>query len=380
MTLLGCQRELFAIPREVAYFNCASLAPLMRRATEAGRRALERRAEPWRIAEADWFNEVERRRSLFAGLLNISPENVALTPSTSYGLAVAARNLSIGLGKRVLIIAEDYPSNVYTWRAFCKSRGCELFTIHPEPEQDWTSAILAAVDERTAMAAVPSVHWTDGSVIDLPIVARRLRAAGAKLVVDASQSLGAAPFDFAAVQPDFLVSVGYKWLLGPFGLGYLYVADDHLDGAPLEENWISRQGSSDFASLTKYADEYSSGARRFDVGQRTHFETTPVANAALEQITEWGIAAVSATLAKKTEAVEREVKALGFSPSARGVRAPHMLGLQLPADGLRSAAGLLAKERVFVGARGTKLRVSPHVYNDSHDIDQLIGALARAAQ
>src|SRR4030095_1851109 len=109
----------------------------------------------------------------------------------------------------------------------------------------------------------------------------RARETGAALVVDASQALGAIPLDLAAVRPDYLVSVGYKWLLGPFALGYLYVAEDRCDGVPLEENWISRLGSEDFGALPDYQDRYQPGARRFDVGQRTPFETTPAAGGRL---------------------------------------------------------------------------------------------------
>ena len=91
------------------------------------------------------------------------------------------------------------------------------------------------------------------------------------------------------------MAVDYKWLLGPFGLGYLYVAEQHRDGRPLEENWISRLGSQDFAALVDYQDCYQPGAGRFDVGQRTHLETTPMAVAALRQLLDWGVPRVAVT-------------------------------------------------------------------------------------
>jgi selenocysteine lyase/cysteine desulfurase len=373
--VLPSQRELFGIPEDVAYFNCASLAPLMLPAREAGRRALELRATPWHVTAADWFTETERRRSLFAQLVGISPDNVALVPATSYGLAVAARNLAASGGQRVLVIAEDYPSNVYTWRTFCARWRCELLTVRRDPDEDWTSAIVGALDERVAIAALPNVHWTDGSLIDLPLVATKARAVGAHLVVDASQSLGAMPFDFASVRPDFLVAVGYKWLLGPFGLGYLYVSEQHLDGRPLEENWISREGSDNFANLVKYTDKYQPGARRFDVGQHTHFEVTPVAIAVLERLIAWGIPAIASTLAATTERIARGADAMGVALSSRGRRCGHMLGLTLPKATLAAAPGFLKKSGVYAGVRGATLRISPHVYTESADVDRLMQAL-----
>ena len=385
--LIDPQRELFGIPAEVAYFNCASLAPLMRPAREAGNAALERRGEPWRISSGDWFDRTEERRTLFSRLVGVSPENVALIPASSYGLATAARNLTARPGQRVLIVAEDFPSNVYTWRAFCDEHGCELFTVDRAPGQDWTEAVLAALDERVAIAAVPNVHWTDGSFLDLAVIAERLRAHDARLVVDASQSLGAMPFDFATVRPDFLVAVGYKWLLGPLGQSYLYVADRWLDGRPLEENWISREGSDDFAALVDYTEAYPAGARRFDVGQRTNFETTPVSIAVLERLLGWGVEAVATTLAAKTERIARAAVEMGLELSspidwtaaakAASGRPRHMLGIQLPKASLATAPGLLKQSGVYVAVRGSSVRISPHVYNDDGDIERLLQALRR---
>ncbi|HEV3399202.1 MAG TPA: aminotransferase class V-fold PLP-dependent enzyme, partial [Actinomycetes bacterium] len=240
------QRELFDIPDDVAYFNCASLAPQLRAAAEAAALALARRARPWTITSADWFTGAEERRSLFARLAGVDPEGVALVPATSYGLAVAAANLTAGPGRRVLVLAEDYPSNRYTWRRFAGRTGADLVTVERQDGETWGEAVLEALDERTAVAAVLATHWTDGGSVDLAAIGARAREAGAALVVDASQALGAMPLDLAAIQPDYLVTVGYKWLLGPFALGYLYVAGQHRDGVPLEENWISRLGSEDF--------------------------------------------------------------------------------------------------------------------------------------
>jgi selenocysteine lyase/cysteine desulfurase len=375
--MLTSQRELFDIPADVAYFNCASLAPLMLPAREAGRRGLELRTKPWRISPADWFTDTERRRSLFAQLIGVSPENVALVPATSYGLALAARNLSARPGQRVLVIAEDYPSNVYTWRAFCARHGCEMVTVNRAPGDDWAAAVVREIDEQVTIAAIPNVHWTDGSLLDLPLIAERLRAVGARLVVDASQSLGAMPFDFARAQPDFLVAVGYKWLLGPFGLGYLYVADKWLRSSPLEENWISRSGSDNFANLVSYTDQYLPGARRFDVGQRTHFEVTPVALAALERMIGWSVASIAETLAIATETIARKAADIGLSVSTAGQRAPHMLGLVLPQQTLAAAPAYLKMNGVYAAVRGATLRVSPHVYTEPEDIDRLIFTLAQ---
>jgi selenocysteine lyase/cysteine desulfurase len=374
---LPVQRDLFDIPEGVAYFNCASLAPLLKAATEAGAAALARRARPWLIGGQDWFTEVEERRALFARLAGVDPEGVALVPATSYGLAVAAANLTARPGQRVLVLADDYPSNWYTWQRFARRTGAELVAVDRRDGQGWGEAVLQALDERTAVVAVLATHWTDGGAVDLAAIGARARQAGAALVVDASQALGAVPLDLAAARPDYLVTVGYKWLLGPFALGYLYVAERHRDGVPLEENWISRAGSQDFAALVDYQDRYGGGARRFDVGQRTHFETTPMAVAALRQLLDWEVPRIGATLGRLTGSIQRRVEAMGLRLTTSD-RVPHMLGIGLPDQARAAVAGALSQAGVHVGVRGSSLRVSPHLWTTDEDVDRLVGALAMA--
>jgi selenocysteine lyase/cysteine desulfurase len=365
-------RDLFDVPPEIAYFNTANLSPQLHGVRAAGEAALRRRGRPWTISPADWFTDVERLRELFAGLVGGDPDGVALVPATSYGFAVAARNLGLRPGDRVLVLAEEYPSGVYSWRA----AGAEVVTVARPVDRPWTGAVLDALDERIAVVSVPNVHWTDGSLVDLARVAERSREVGARLVVDGSQSIGAMPFDVAGLRPDFVVAVGYKWLLGPFGVGYLYVAEEHRDGEPVEQNWINRSASEDFARLVDYRDDYQPGARRFDVGQRTKFELVPTAVAALEQITAWGVPAVAAALARVTD--EIAVRAADLGLAADGSRGPHLLGLRVP-DHLRDGiVPALEAAGCYAALRGGSLRISPHLHIGAGDVDRLIDALRAA--
>jgi selenocysteine lyase/cysteine desulfurase len=371
------QRELFDVPDDVAYFNCASLAPLLRASVEAGAAASARRARPWLTGGRDWFTEADERRALFAELAGVDPEGVALVPATSYGLAVAAANLTARPGQQVLVLAGDYPSNRYTWQRFAGRTGAEVVTVERRDGQRWGEAVVAALDERVAVVAVLATHWTDGGSVDLAAIGARAREAGAALVVDASQAVGAMPLDWRRIRPDYLVTVGYKWLLGPFALGYLHVAEPHRDGVPLEENWISRLGSEDFAALVDYQDRYQPGARRFDVGQRTHFETTPMATAALRQLLDWEVPRIAATLGRLTGRIQDEVEAIGLRLTSSD-RVPHMLGIDLPDQALGAVAGALADAGVYAGVRGSSLRVSPHLWTTDQDVERLVSALTKA--
>jgi selenocysteine lyase/cysteine desulfurase len=152
------------------------------------------------------------------------------------------------------------------------------------------------------------------------------------------------PFDVTAVRPDFLVATGYKWLLGPFSLAYLWVAPEHRSSKPLEYNWINRAGSQDFARLSDYQDGFQPGARRFDVGQRTNFTLTPMAIAALTQILDWQIARTATTLQTTTDRIEHWAREHNLQPLAAHHRGPHMLGVGLP-----------ARTRVLLGERALTL-------------------------
>jgi selenocysteine lyase/cysteine desulfurase len=373
---LGAQREAFEVPREIAYFNTASLSPQLRRVREAGERALERRGRPWTISSPDWFSEVERLRGLFGQLIGADAEGVALVTATSYGFAVAARNLRLRAGDRILVLAGEYPSGIYSWRTAARKSGAEIVTVGREPGQTWTDAILAVLDERIRVVSVPQVHTTDGALVDLEAVADRTHALGARLVIDACQSVGVMSFDVERVRPDFLVTVGYKWLLAPFSLAYLYVAEEHRDGEPLEENWIVRVGAEDFTGLDDYSDEYQPGARRFDMGARTSFHLTPMAIAAIEQLLEWRVPRIAASLAETTATLAERAAALGLSPPSPDRRGPHILGLELPMEARERVLPALAGANCFVAMRGGSLRIAPHLHVTSEDVDRLIGVLA----
>jgi|SRR5829696_416679 len=376
---LANQRSAFAVPDDVAYFNTASLSPMLHRALDAGHEALRRRAAPWTIDTPDWFSGVERLRGLVAGLFGGDAEGVALVPASSYGLATVARNLPIRPGETIVVPQEEYPSAVYTWRTCARDTGARIVTVRRAAGQGWADAVVAAVDRGTAVVSVPQVHWTDGALVDLDAVADRCRQVGAHLVIDASQSLGAMPLDVTTLKPDAVVSVGYKWLLGPVGRAYLWLAEQHRDGRPLEENWIARAGADDFAALVDYRDDYQPGARRFDQGARTLLELTPVAIAALEQIHEWGVERIAAALRRVTADITDRLGAQGLVPSApANGRGPHLLGVPVPPEARDGLLPALERAGCHAGLRGTSLRIAPHLHVTPDDVDRLVAAVAAA--
>lgn len=372
---IPCQRHLFDIPDDVAYLNCAYQSPLSKAVTEAALQAATRKSKPWTVKPEDFFTESEEARRLFARLISADADDIAIVPAASYGLAVAARNLPLQAGETILILAEQFPSNVYTWREMARERGGDVITVARPTDGNWTRAILEKLDDRIAITALPHCHWTDGGIIDLRTIGERCRHVGSALVVDITQSIGALPFDTAAIRPDYVVAAGYKWMMGPYSLGYLYVAADHQDGHPLEQNWISRAGSENFARLIDYQDGYQPGARRFDVGERSNFGLMPASLAGMSQLLDWGVSAIAETLGAKTHAIAERTRSIGLAPMAASRRAGHFLGVRFPdgvPDGLPER---LAECQVYVSLRGDSLRITPHLYNNDADIERLFSVL-----
>lgn len=381
--MIPCQRHLFDIPDDIAYLNCAYMSPLMKPVIDAGEAGLRRKMRPWELTPDQFFRGSEEFRGTAARLIDCSRDCIAVVSSAGYGIQTAALNLPLKRGQAILVLEEQFPSNYYPWQATCEEAGTTLKTVAWPMDNDWTAAVLTALTPEVAIAALPNVHWTSGGRLDLARIAPACRQIGAALVLDLTQSLGALPFKIGdqqtGVQPDFAVAASYKWLLGPYSVGLLYVAPKWHNGRPLEQGWIQRANSRDFSSLILYSDKYDVGARRFDMGERSNFALLPPATRAMEQVLEWGVAEIGATSGALNRRLAEAAAELGFSAPAEPLRAPHYLCLRRKTSIPRELTELLAKEKVFVSVRGSSIRITPHIYNNEQDCDRLIACLKRVA-
>jgi selenocysteine lyase/cysteine desulfurase len=375
LDMIPSQRHLFDLPDEIAYLNCAYMGPLMHAVVEAGRQGIARKARPWTLTQEDFFNESWQARELFARIVNADPQAVGIIPSASYGIETAARNLPLAAGRRIIVLAEQFPSNIYPWQRRAQQCGASLHAVRSETPETLSDAVMAAIDERTAVVALGHCRWTDGALLDLPAIAARCRDVGSALALDLTQSAGVLPVDVAALQPDFLVAACYKWLLGPYSLGFVAVHPRWHDGEPLEQNWIARSGSEDFSALVDYATDYQPGAQRFDMGERASFHLMPMAVTAMRQILEWGVPAIAETLAARTAAIQAQLEALGLRCPPGHARAGHFLSAQVPGGIPAGLLQALAEQGIYISQRGSSLRVTPHVYNTDEDAARLVAAL-----
>ncbi|MDP6788046.1 MAG: aminotransferase class V-fold PLP-dependent enzyme [Rhodospirillales bacterium] len=381
--MIPCQRDLFDIPDAVAYFNCAYIAPNLKSVRAAGEAGVARKSTPWNIHYKDFHEEVETVRGLFALLIGAQAGDVAVIPAASYGAATAAANLAVEPGDRIVFLENQHPSNIFPWREMCEQRGAEAAIVAKPEDDDWTTRVLDAIDERTAIVALPNCHWSDGTVVDLVAVGQRYRTMGAALVVDATQSAGAMPIDVKAVRPDFMFASGYKWLMCPYALSFLYVAPERQAGRPLEANTFDHTGTEGGQTwqggTLQYPRQWAPGARRFDMGERANFALMPMAAAALEQVLEWGIGDINRSVRALTDTICDGAARIGFAVPPPTARSGHLTGLRFPGGAPTGVQDRLAERDVYISMRGDTVRVSPHLWVNQADVDRLLAALAEVA-
>ncbi len=380
---MKCQKHLFELNDDHHYLNCAFLSPLLKSVEEAGISGVQSKKRPWEVTPNHFFEDSEKVRSLFAKLVHAdSPKSVAILPAVSYGMGIVAKNLPAKNGGKIVVAGDQFPSNVYPWMRYCEENDCELKIVEAPKEFEnrgkiWNERLMEAIDSQTVLVAMANVHWTDGTLFDLEEIGKVARAHDAYFVIDGTQSVGALPFDVQKVQPDALICAGYKWLMGPYGTALGYFGPRLINGIPLEEGWIARKNSRDFAGLVDYEKEYESGARRFDVGQRSNFINMPMMVKALQQILEWNPAEIQNYCREISSDSIQKLREQGFRFEEERFRAAHLFGIYLPDSvSKEEIREKLTNQNIHVSIRGSAIRVSPNVYNTREDLEKLVQALA----
>jgi selenocysteine lyase/cysteine desulfurase len=373
---LSCQKSLFDVPDELVYLNCAAQSPSLKASHAAGQKGLERKFHPWDPERGNLSAEMERCRVLFGGMVGgAGADDVAFCFSTSYGIAVAAANSKLQAGQNLVLLEGQFPSNYYSWIERAELDGAQVRVVARPTDFDWTSAVLAAIDADTGLVTLPNCHWTDGSLLDLVRIAARCREVGAPLIVDATQSIGARTFDNDRVGADFVVASGYKWLLSPDMMGFMYVAPHRQNGRLIEHNHASRTGGPSIEKTSTYPPNLRDGARRFDMGAADSMVHTPMALAALEQVSAWGMDAIAEYMEPLTDRIAELAAERGMITPPKQHRVAHYIGVNpmrpLP-EGFRDN---LVARNVHISLRGGVIRVAPYLFNTLDDIDRLFAEM-----
>lgn len=379
--MLVSQRHLFDIPRDVCYFNAAGWSPLPLRTQEAARSAVGRKGQPWKLAPSFANEQNERARTAAARLINADPSDIALISSIGYGVASAAKVVDVPRGSRVLVLENDHTSPVLEWMTRAEAGEFIVDTVLQPADGDWTSAVLEAIDRGNAppvgIASIASVHWSDGGMIDLDVVAKALRRHGAKFLIDATHGAGVLAMDVTALDPDFVFFPTYKWLIGPYGRAFMYVAKRHQDGVPLEQTSYGRRSVKAEQDVYFLDTRYLPDARRFDMGERDHFISMEMASIGMEMMAGWGAPAVAARLSSITTSIAAGLADSPVTVHKAQFRAPHILSLGFRGGMPKDLVDALTSEGIHVAPRLGRMRISPHVYNDEADVERFLAVLRR---
>jgi cysteine desulfurase/selenocysteine lyase len=360
-----------------AYLDHAAVAPLPSVAAEAINDwvadALANGATDW----GHWRDRVERLRCSAAELLGASSEHVAVIRNTTEGVGLVAEGLDWQPGDNLVVPECEFPSNLYAWQNL-KDRGVDVRVLPVHLDHVDYDRIEAAVDTRTRLVAISWVGFRTGFRIDPARVARIAHRHDAWLFLDAIQGLGAFPIDVEAMEIDALAADGHKWLLGPEGAGIFYVRPKLLDQLrPLGLGWNSVRHAGDFTNtnldLKPHAGRYEGGT----------YNMPGIAGlaASVDWFNQLGIERISGRILELTTELSERLESIGAEVASD--RSPeHCSGIvsfELSGHSPRDLQRACRDRDVVVNSRDGRLRVSPHAYSSSGDIDRLIDVLTGVA-
>ncbi|PCJ53399.1 MAG: hypothetical protein COA70_08865 [Planctomycetota bacterium] len=357
------------------YLNCANQGPMPKVGIEAVKDSLQYKMAPQRISSDLYFTLPDTYRAGIAELLGCQADQVAITDSTTYGVSLLTQGLDWQAGDEVLIPHGEFPANRFPWMALQK-RGVVLKEIELPSGAAAVDALKNAITEKTRVVSLAWVTYASGARRDLKALGDVARAAGALFVVDGSQAAGAHPLNLSTTPCDLFVCSGYKWMLGPYGLGFAVLSPqlrDRLEPATI--NWFALEGASNFGGLDECTLKLAPGARKFDINETANFFNLS-----------GGIASLQYVLGIGPETVENHVSGLldrliaglpdGFAPRDSGPLRSNILCIAGPDQATTDAAWKsLCANDVIASIREGVIRFSPHLYNTEQDMDHALNAL-----
>ncbi|HET9727505.1 MAG TPA: aminotransferase class V-fold PLP-dependent enzyme [Gemmatimonadales bacterium] len=369
------RRQEFPWADETVYLNHASIGPLPERTRLALEAFNRRRATPFRLPDRDLFGTLTESRRLIAQLLSVTPEEIGLTVNTSFGLGVLARALPLAPGDVVVVSDREFPANVYPWIRL-REQGIAVELI-PTTGAGWPDEgrLLERVqDPRVRALAVSLVQFSNGYRVDLAALSAATRRTGAWLIVDAIQGVGQVPLDLSTIEVDALACGGQKWLLSPWGSGFMYVRRDLIARlSPPVTGWMAFEGTDDLTRLTAYSDALRSDGRRFELATLPYQDFAGM-NASLGLILELGVERIQAHLQRLHQPVLAWAERVGAPVTSP--RGAHGSGIVcLAPDNVTDVYRRLKAARIICSLREGAIRLSPHGYNTVEEMERVAAVL-----
>jgi len=361
---------------DTIYLNNASIGPIPERTRRALDEFTAKRTAPHLLPDRELFAGLAAARLGLAQLINADPSEIALATNTGFGLNLAARALPLKAGDVVLLSDKEFPANVYPW-LMLRDRGVtvEVARCRPEgwPDEDYLLQRLR--DPAVRVLAVSFVQFSNGYRADLQKRSAACRANGTYLVVDGIQGIGNSVLDVTETPIDILACGGQKWLLSPWGSGFVYVRKELV---PLLEpaitSWMAFEGTDDFSRLTEYNPTFRADARRFEMITLPYQDFVGM-TASLGLLLEIGVR----DIAEVTRAAHAPVVRWAQENDVR-ISSPlddrHRSAILCiaPAKPVEAYHGM-KRARVVCSLREGSIRLSPHCYNTLEEMEKVIEVL-----
>ena len=368
-------RALFPVTDRYIYFNHAAISPPPVTTIRAIEAQIKDVHENGSTNFRSWLAVKERTRALLAGLLGARPEQVAMVRNTSDALSTVANGLDWRAGDNIVTFSREFPSNIYPWLRIRDTFGVEVRMCAEREGRIDTGEFESLIDRNTRVVAISHVQYASGFRADLARLGRVVRQHDALFVVDAIQALGAIPTDVEAELVDVAAGASHKWLLGPEGVGYLYLSDRARDRIqPTLVGWVSVPDPEDYFNFDQ---GWNRGSLAWETG------TGPTAlihglKESLTLLTDQGVQNVANYLEELTDYLCARLKEKHYEVvSSRGLGEKSQIVCIRHLGGKPPMAlyAHLMSRNIVTAPRGGLLRLSPHLYNTSQEVDELINAL-----
>jgi cysteine desulfurase/selenocysteine lyase len=367
-------RREFTIVDKCVYLDHATQGPLPKPTVEAMHASIALQATTASLGFTAAHSKVEEVRARFAALIGADCDEIALTSSTAMGINIVAKGLPWQEGNSVVVPAFDFPSNIYPWMHL-KTKGVELRRIRPRNGQITVEDLLAACDSSTRVIAVSLVQFSNGSRIDIGELGEVCRSRGILLVVDGMQAVGWANINVHALPIDAMSLQSYKWLLGPFAVGWLYVRRELIDR--IEPLAVGSRSMTPQESFLDHRFEFSPTATRYESGV-LNIHGVLGAGASIDLLRRIGMSAIETRVLSLADHLADGLVAknctIDPAPENRRERSP-IVAFRHPLVDARTCHRRLTEAGVGVSLREGAVRVSPHFYNTLDDIERLLDAL-----
>ncbi len=357
---------------ERIYLDNASIGPLPERTRRVLDEFTARRTTPYLIDERDLFELLEDARGTIARLINADPGEIALAVNTSFGLNVAALGLPLEPGDTIVVSDREFPANVYPWLQL-RTRGVRVDLI-PTTAEGWPDedALLQRVsDRKVKVLAVSQVQFSNGYRVDLKRLSHACRSSDCFLVVDAIQGIGQVPLDVKATPIDILACGCQKWLLSPWGSGFVYVRRELIPAiTPAVVGWMSFEGTDDTARLTDYETRLRTDARRYELNTLP-FQDLAAMNESVKLLLDLGVERIAAHLDLLKQPI-LDAARIGELEMVSPTDPTHSSGI-VSVKTPRSAESFhrLKKEGIVCSFREGAIRLAPHCYNTLEELEKV---------